>query len=345
MLNILQKTLGWRNWAVFSYNSFIENIFVVFYISLITRDYSNTFLINLLLFYIFSIFSTSFGYLINDLADRELDKKHKKPNTFENTEVSIATGVVIAVFILSALPAINFISNRYFAFLWTLWTLAAIFYSVKPVRLKERGKTGLMVVVFAQRVLPVLLVFAAFRFNYLTDIILITFYILTRGLSSDVNHQIEDFHLDKKTSTNTFAVTAGLERIRNLFHLILEVEKLLFAAVLLLFVWRFQNYPAGYTIIFSILTIIYLILLIFSYFRIGNGADRNPFRINEKNIFQFLHHAYPSVMLPLAFIIILITNNLLFALVLLAFLFNKNMLSLKTYINSYPLLILKKIRQ
>ncbi|MGD9899667.1 MAG: UbiA family prenyltransferase [Calditrichaceae bacterium] len=345
MLNILQKTLGWRNWAVFSYNSFIENIFVVFYIALVTRNYSNAFLINLLLFYIFSVFSTSFGYLINDLADRELDRKHNKSNTFENTNERVAISVVIAVFVLSAMPAINFISNRYFAFLWILWTLAAVFYSVKPVRLKERGKTGLIVVVFAQRVLPVLLVFAAFRFNNLTDIMLITFYILMRGLSSDVNHQIEDFNSDLKTSTGTFAVTAGLERIRRVFHLILEVEKLLLAAVLLLFVLRFQDYPAGYSVNTGILAIIYLIILIISYFRIRGGADRNPFRIHEKNIFQFLHHAYPSVILPLALIIIIIPNNMLFALVLLAFLFNKKMLSLKTYINSYPLLFLKKMRQ
>ena len=84
MLNTITKYFGWRNWAVFQYNSIFENLFILFAILLLNGQTSLAVLIDILVFVLFSILSTSYGYLINDFADRELDAQHQKANTFSD---------------------------------------------------------------------------------------------------------------------------------------------------------------------------------------------------------------------------------------------------------------------
>ena len=61
--------------------------------------------------------------------------------------------------------------------------------------------------VFAQRVLPILLLFAAFQFDGWLEVAIFTGNDLFRGLSSDLNHQIADYRNDSFTRTQTFAWT------------------------------------------------------------------------------------------------------------------------------------------
>ncbi|HEM49226.1 MAG TPA: hypothetical protein ENO27_03350, partial [Caldithrix sp.] len=199
----IRKYLGWRNWAVLYYNSIFENLFVFFYIGISTENYSNNFILNILLFLIFSLFSSTYGYLINDMADRDLDKKHGKQNTFSEDSNLRSWSVVFITLILSVFFAIPFLQYNLFIILWGTWLFLATFYSLKPIRFKEWGKAGLIIVVIAQRVLPVLIAFSAFDFKVLPDLIFITLYLFFRGITSDMNHQIQDYENDIRTNTRT----------------------------------------------------------------------------------------------------------------------------------------------
>ncbi len=301
-MKILSKYLGWRNWAVLNYNAVFENLFVVFYIALAQGRYTGRFILDTLALIVFSILATTYGYLINDFSDIELDRQHGKTNTFENDSRIKAMGVIITIILLSVLSCYPFWHRPYFVPLALIWFFIATFYSLKPVRLKERGTVGIVFVVMAQRVLPVLIIFATFGFWRVQDVALLILYILFRGFSSDVNHQLQDYHHDRQTGTTTFAVSKGYQSVQRLFYFSLQTERILLAIILIymnlvlpLSFWWAKG-------LLQLLSAIYFVALIAFWLRcLRHPAERwaNPFEPGKRNLVQFLHHAYPSVALPL----------------------------------------------
>jgi 4-hydroxybenzoate polyprenyltransferase len=347
-IQFVNQYLGWRNWSVIVYNSVIENIFLVFYICLRDELFSANFLIDLLVFLGFSVFSTSYGYLINDLADKELDALHGKENTFRDDSSGRASSIVFAVLALSIVLGIRFRENRGFLPLWLCWGFLATFYSIKPIRLKEKGKLGLISVVIAQRVLPILIVFAAFKHYEWIDVVTITVYILFRGLSSDLNHQLEDYQRDVGTGTNTYSVRTGITKARKIFRFCLEIEKALLIACLLV-----MHMHLGDLRILRIPVLLpvlggYIFLYAFSWVQIwsqGSGSDLNPFLPGRKDIFQFMHHAFPSVVLPFYLLLLLIYQRWWFIVVLLLFAMYRRMYSLEVIRESFPVRLILDLKR
>ncbi len=308
MFKTIHKYLGWRHWAVFQYNSIFENLFILFGLLLLNGQTSFFVLTDILVFVVFSIFSTSYGYLINDFADRELDAQHQKANTFSGDSGIHAALITGIMFALSAVAAIRFINRPFFIALWLIWFLLSTFYSLPPIRLKERGRTGLLAAVTAQRFIPVLMVYSIFKAVEIWFVILTGAYVFFRGLSSDLNHQLEDYTNDIQTETQTFAVKTGLFRGKKILRFSLEMEKLLLPVVLLYTIWRLSKMP-DYLLLFMVaLVLLYLAGYFYSVFLIigsKNKVSVNPFGPGQKTVFQFLHHSYPSVLLPLGLNVIL----------------------------------------
>jgi len=313
VFHYIQKYLGWRNWALFYYNSIIENIFLFFYIALVVPDYSNAFILKTLCFIGFSLLSTTFGYLINDFADRELDRQHGKSNTFEEDSTAQAIWVLLIVLGFSAVFALPFLKERVFLLLWGLWVFIAAFYSLPPLRFKERGKLGLMLVVLAQRVIPALIVFAAFRFWRLPDVAILLNYILAKGFSSDANHQIQDYANDLKTGTRTSAVAMGVQRLERYYRMILRYERVSLLVVMGLIFVRFNTVEFQGIPIVHLLTGFFLIVFALCWIMDvryqGSIKQINPFKLQTRDVFQFVHLAFPHVVLPLTLVLILIPKN------------------------------------
>lgn len=345
MWQIIQKYLGWRNWAVFRYNSIFENLFVILYIMLRQQNFSGANLLDILLFLLFSVFSTSYGYLINDFSDVDLDRRHGKPNTFANQSKGSALVVLLIVVLISALLAWRFIENKYFPALWIVWLVISTCYSLPPLRLKERGRLGLFFVVLAQRFLPILIVFAVFQFSEIWEMILLGVYVFFRGASSDLNHQLEDYFHDRKTATQTSAVVMGAEHGRRLLQFFLEMEKWLLAAIIIVSLFRFSYLDIPIFAFLVLMSILYLGALLFSYIQVirtRGAVDVNPFHGGEKNIFQFLHHAYPSVILALGLNLIVMRYNFLFTSLLIIQLLLRQMFSIQVIRQSFIFQSLKK---
>ena len=325
-----------------TYNSAIENVFPIFYVALHDRLFSWNFVGDFFIFFLFSMFSTSYGYLINDLSDRDLDRAHGKANTFENDSLSKATLVVLFFLLLSLAFASNFWGKQGFCALWFGWFFITTFYSLKPIRLKERGKIGLAFVVIAQRVLPTLIVFAAFSHWDVITVIVFTLYMLFRGLSSDINHQLEDYQRDVVTSTGTYAVKSGFERTFKLFHTSLKIEKvLLFFCLLLIFIKLISD-----RVFVLPLLVIYVILVVAGWFQMmgtSGNTDINPFISGRKDLFQFLHHGFPSVALPLYLLLILVTKNWIFVFILAFFIVYRKLYSMELLAGSFPVRIVRKV--
>jgi len=321
MITFINRYLGWRNWAVIRYNSIFENLFVIFYIALHLQDFSNAFLTDIFLFLLFSVFSTTYGYLINDYADMELDKAHGKPNTFSSDSSAKALLICMLFLVLSVFFGLPFSDNAAFALLWLAWIVISTFYSLPPMRLKERGLTGIVFVIAAQRVIPIFLVFAAFNFPVGGELLLLAIYVLMRGASSDINHQLEDLNNDIKTGTRTFAVSVGASRTASALKFTLSAERWLLAILLVLFLVRLTFLDIIPAALLYLNAALYFWMLVRALIlRFGEQAiDTNPFRPGASNVFQFLHHSFPSVILAASLNIMLIYYNwryvLLFAVI------------------------------
>jgi hypothetical protein len=273
--------------------------------------------------------------LINDLSDKRLDALHGKENTFKNIVQFRASLIVLSVFLFSVIFGLQFSGKKYFLILWLIWIFFATFYSLKPVRLKERGKWGLIIVVFAQRLLPTLLVFSAFEYTDVLDIIIISIYILVRGFSSDLNHQIADYELDFNTATKTFAVSTGIKRAKQGLNYILEAEKILLLFILLRLVLKYPTLYSEGELLFILVLLVYGILWLLAESMVIKGYERNPFIHEEKNVFQFIHHPFPSIILPVVFCAFLLKYNLNYTFILIGLILNKKLFNIKIVADNF----------
>ena len=323
VLSFINKYLGWRNWAVLHYNSIFENLFLVFFIVGLSAEFSGSALLNCSLFLLLSMIATSFGYLINDFSDRKLDREHGKANTFENDSTGKAVAVLSIFGVATLLLAVPFLKNKYFLILFILWFIVALQYSLPPGRFKERGVSGLILVSMAQRLLPVWMLLTLFLVNDPILIILISVYIMLRGLTSDLNHQLQDFEHDRETGTMTSVVRQGHKSMMKTFSVLLELERIALIIFLLKSALTLEGRASFNYVLYAASAIYGVIFLWAEIIRwrseLSEIGQWNPY--TEKNVFQFVQLVFPNIILPLLLLFYLVWHNFLYAFFFLFYFF------------------------
>ena len=122
-MKFIKRYLGFRDWGIFRYNTVIQNSSIFFYIALVQQNYSIIFIEIVLLFFVFSLSLVAYGYLINDFADVDLDKKAGKINVFLGVSHRKALLIITIIFLFMIVSGISFLKNRSFFILWFLWFL------------------------------------------------------------------------------------------------------------------------------------------------------------------------------------------------------------------------------
>lgn len=313
------KYFSWRNWAVIEYNSMTENFFLFFYLALRHNIGGERFLLNLFLFYLFGAFATSYGYLVNDLGDRELDLRHGKPNVFHGDSTFRAIIVVLIAFLAANAVSLYFIRHTGFLPLWILWILLSTGYSLPPLRLKEKGFYGLMAVVPAQRIIPALLVLSVFGDFTSVDSFILICFVAVGGFMSDVKHQISDFALDASTGTETFVMQSGLNRAKMIFRYLLFAN-LLFQMLLYIcacfFLPHIRIGVLKVPVAVPILIVYSIALSIHIFFKKEYAQRYDPYI--DRGLGHFIHLVLPTFYFPF-FLIVL--HSCFFPLSLIALLF------------------------
>jgi 4-hydroxybenzoate polyprenyltransferase len=305
------KFISWRDWGIIRYNSVFQNAAAFFYLALAYRDFSLSYIGRVLLFGLFSLLGTGYGYLINDFADRELDRLHGKRNAFHGVNTTVAVDVLILVLLVSVAVGWPFVRRPWFAVIWGVWVCVATFYSMPPLRLKERGVWGLAATVAAQQTLPAALVFAAFGRLCTWGALAFVVYATARGLSSDAGHQWRDWERDSSTGTRTFAVRRGYETTSRLYALSLEIEIIILGVVLLVMLC----YPPGVPVpglglrigLAWPLVAFYVPLWAITAGRAWRGLSRgkmpDPYDESrqgpERDLLHLIHQSFPVVFVPL----------------------------------------------
>jgi len=309
MMRKLLTFLAWRSWGLVRYNSVWQNVAALFYVGLARQWFGLDYIRDVALFLIFSLTGTAYGYLVNDLADVELDRRAGKHNVFHGMSRSRASLVVAAVFTVMVTCGLPFVRRPYFLPLWVAWALAATFYSLPPVRLKERGSLGLAATIVAQQPIPAAMAFAALGYLRTWGALAFIAYITLRGICSDVGHQMRDRALDEAAGATTFAVRHGHRVIARIYGLSLELETLLLGAilaVLMLDVSPVRLMDWSVALAWPLL-IVYLALLPFTlgraWARLERGEWVDPYDESPagppRDLLHLIHHPFPTVLLPL----------------------------------------------
>ncbi len=305
----LVRLLAWRHWGLIRYNSVWQNVAALFYVGLARQWFSMDYVRDMGVFLVLSMTLTAYGYLINDLADVELDRLAGKPNAFHGMSRTKASQVVVAVFGVMVACGLPFARRPNFLPLWIVWALVATFYSLPPVRLKERGVLGLVATIAAQQPLPAAMAFAALGHLRTWGALAFIAYITLRGICSDVGHQMRDRERDEAAGATTFAVRLGHAAMTRIYGLSLELEALLLGVVLIVLVVDVPSVHLGGWSVAPAwpLLMAYLVLLSFTLGRAWVRLERDewvdPYDESPegppRDLLHLIHHPFPTVVLPL----------------------------------------------
>jgi 4-hydroxybenzoate polyprenyltransferase len=304
---------SWRHWGIVRYNSVWQNLSALFYVVLAERLFNLNLIGRVGIFFLFSTCMTAYGYLVNDLADMELDRLHGKSNAFHGMSRGQAVVIVLATLLLGSLFGLSFLNRPWFVPVWLLWILTATCYSLPPLRFKEHGLIGLMATIAAQQTLPTALLFATFGQLASWGALVFVLFSTVRGTSSDIGHQIRDWSHDVSTGTGTFAVQRGYSAIQRVYAVSLEAERLALGGVLVLLLFdlppvvlpllNWQMALAWPLALFYVLLYVLTAGRSWRALRVGCLENHDPYdearQASTRDALHVIHHSFPSVLVPL----------------------------------------------
>ncbi len=214
-----------------------------------------------------------FGYLSNDLGDREADRKAGKPNLLLEISTFQILGILITFLVVAILPWIVYfpLDRLGISCLIAEFSLF-ILYVLPPFRLKERGLLGMVTDALYAHALPAFLAVITFlalapkselhTIKTLNSTLLLgslIFWQFCLGLRNILLHQLKDAANDRRSGLRTYVTQAGEPRANRLLAQVFApmelLSWLLFLGVLtsvtwlpivawpVYLVWRFPKQP------------------------------------------------------------------------------------------------------
>ena len=152
--------------------------------------------------------SASWGFLLNDLFDREADSAGGRSDDLHGHGLGTGTlwGLIVAT--ASASWVLIFLSGGGYAYkvILAFNYLVAILYSVPPVKLKVRGFWGFLANSLMERPLPIIVLLAYMEYFTAFTVVL---PLLMEATWSVFKHQAADIGDDVQAGVRTFAVRLG----------------------------------------------------------------------------------------------------------------------------------------
>jgi 4-hydroxybenzoate polyprenyltransferase len=159
-----------------------------------------------------------FSIQINDICDKKEDDAAGKMRWIGYLPKYM--GIIISILlIVTGLSTVILASGSIKVILsYTATILLGLFYSLRPVRFKERGIWGLFVYALAAAIIYVLVPWTWFDSSLILLIFLFSTVMSDKWVQLNF-HQIVDYHADLKNGTQTYAVRVGLKRTRSILRL------------------------------------------------------------------------------------------------------------------------------
>lgn len=284
------KLIRWNEWNV----SKLSLIFLVFYyLTYVTHSkgwYVIAIFFNLAAFL---CFLAVFGYVVNDYSDIAIDRAAgKKKIQFGISSAKIKLllfgfcfgGIVISF----PLWQKSFVIITLILVIYILTT----FYSLPPIRFKERGWFGIIIASSTQRTLPILLCFAIFK-RFGADTILFALLSLIIGIRAMLVHQIKDYNNDIANGIKTLIVNWGIIKgTKFLFVYVILLEIILLGLTTL--------YLCLYTPVVGLFVVFYLILMLLLEIRFSQEWLYTNVISNESFLSNFYFLFLPLILATLS---------------------------------------------
>jgi 4-hydroxybenzoate polyprenyltransferase len=188
-----KRTVRWTDW----YGKIALFMVAMYYAGLRSDLDADRLLLLYGLLLVFACASSCYGYMVNDLFDRSVDRVAGKPNALATLSQPVAIALVAASCALGLIIAIPLLSTAVGVALVIVTYGLITVYSAPPVRFKERGVGALLVATATQRTLPALIIFHTLGVWDQTTIIFSAF-ISVVGIHHVTAHQIMDAENDRR---------------------------------------------------------------------------------------------------------------------------------------------------
>lgn len=255
--------------------------------------------------------AASFGHVVNDYYDAELDMLvGKKPMIHFYTKW-LQWLVLTALCFLIVMPIFLFAKTK----LTMVWVVAQmllfIFYSNPIIRLKEKGWAGIIADSFYAYLLPALIILSYTGiFETIRLIVYVpgAIWLVAQGVRNILLHQISDREADRKAYVETIATKNGEHRVFQWINfIILPVE------VLSLIILLTQAMPGS-------MAISVIILILWGALKLSIDTmvlkHSDPWYHMNHPSFSLMNNFYEQI-LPLYILIALISDNPFYILFLL----------------------------
>jgi len=163
-----------------------------------------------------------FGYMVNDWSDRRSDIAVGKRNAFAN-DSSRRYGIFLFSFVLLSAAAITIYvcDSALKAGLVVAQLSTSFAYSHPPLRLKARGISGFITIIFSQYLIPMSVVMASLNGAKAPDWIFFLSFIGVNGACLELGHQRYDLKRDQAVGIQTFAASLKWEQITRWYRRLL----------------------------------------------------------------------------------------------------------------------------
>ena len=227
--------------------------------------------------------------MINDYFDREADRHIGKTNILGEMSEKKALGLVIMIFVASIITSLPFLKSPFFITICVLSYFLATFYSMPPIRFKERGPLGVLIPAIAQQTLPVLLIFSAFYYLWDYGVLVFSIYVTFIGFRRISQHLMDHHSSDLESGLETYSVVRGIKKVKEYYKYSLLIEKFILFFSL---IWISIKVPYGF-----------ILLVLFALgFLIKRDSERN----------WFFYEFFPTILIPLFFAALLFVQNLVY---------------------------------
>jgi len=146
--------------------------------------------------------------LVNDIADRQEDGPLGKLRWICRLPTGLGAWVVALVAVFGALLIAQARATGWAFAAYAAATLLALLYSIRPVRIKERGVAGLLNYSLAGTLAFVVLPWAWFGSDWVTLTVLAPAVFLDKWVNLHF-HQVIDYEADSRSGVRTYSVAVG----------------------------------------------------------------------------------------------------------------------------------------
>jgi len=192
-------------------------------------------LINLTLLSVWFIGAFGIGHFVNDICDADQDVKAGKQNSAVGIPARTRIIIISCLIIITVSPFFFLAFNLFVWLLIAIHFVMAIFYSLSPVRFKERGFWGVLVCALIEASLPVLIflidILATGNACNICCVKLVTLVFIWSfflGMRNILTHQLEDMEKDSIAQVKTFAMQLSRSKIVSLNRIVTQLELVFF---------------------------------------------------------------------------------------------------------------------